>query len=168
MADFIETNVPEPERAKAGEILVRILNGVLYELAQLGREQAGLKPMEPNEKTQAFMTQAVFALGDLQLYPAPFAMQLQDFTQVQASVFQVARAPGKNVVYLGCALLIVGIFAMLYVRERRVWVWLIPNASNGSSATMALSSNRKTLDTDREFESLKSKLLLAGSTPSSG
>ena len=168
VADFIETNVPEAERAKAGEILVRILNGALYELAQLGREQAGMKPMEPNEKTQAFMTQAVFALGDLQLYPAPFAMQLQDFTQVQASVFQVARAPGKNVVYLGCTLLIVGIFAMLYVRERRVWVWLapmapiVPNTQGGSRATMALSSNRKTLDTDREFESLKSKLLGAG------
>ena len=168
VADFIETNVPEAERGKAGEILVRILNGVLYELAQLGRAQAGMKPMEPNEKTQAFMTQAVFALGDVQLYPAPFAMQLQDFTQVQASVFQVARAPGKNVVYLGCTLLIVGIFAMLYVRERRVWVWLEPGsgtgsgapmAAPGSRATMALSSNRKTLDTDREFESLKSKLL---------
>jgi cytochrome c biogenesis protein len=25
------------------------------------------------------------------------AFQLKDFTQVQASVFQVARAPGKNV-----------------------------------------------------------------------
>ena len=53
-------------------------------------------------------------------------MMLTDFKQVQASVFQVARAPGKNIVYLGCLLLIVGIFAMLYVRERRLWVWLAP------------------------------------------
>ena len=45
---------------------------------------------------------------------------------MQASVFQVARAPGKNIVYLGCALLILGVFAMLYIRERRVWVWLAP------------------------------------------
>ena len=163
IADFIETAVPEPERAKAGEVLVRILNGVLYELAQSTRQQAGLKPFEPNEKTQSFMTQAVLALSDVQVYPAPMAMQLTDFTHVQASVFQVARAPGKNIVYLGCALLILGIFAMLYVRERRVWVWLAPAASTAQSdactATMALSSNRKTMDTDREFESLKTKLL---------
>ena len=163
IADFIETAVPEPERAKAGEVLVRILNGVLYELAQSTRQQAGLKPFEPNEKTQSFMTQAVMALSDVQVYPAPMAMQLTDFTHVQASVFQVARAPGKNIVYLGCALLILGIFAMLYVRERRVWVWLAPAAStaqsDASTATMALSSNRKTMDTDREFESLKTKLL---------
>ena len=161
VADFIETNVPEAERSKAGEILVRILNGGLYELMQVARQQAGLKPLEPNEKTQGFMTQAVLALSDVQFYPAPMAMQLTEFTQVQASVFQVARAPGKYIVYLGCTLLILGVFAMLYVRERRVWVWLAPagEPGTGSQATMALSSNRKTMDTDREFESLKAKLI---------
>ena len=75
-----------------------------------------------------------------------------------ASVFEVARAPGKNVVYLGCALLIIGIFAMLYVRDRRLWVWLAPG-SGGAQATMALSANRKTLDTDREFAQLRTQLL---------
>ena len=82
---------------------------------------------------------------------------------MQASVFQVARAPGKNIVYLGCLLLITGIFAMLYVRERRLWVWLTPEAEAGgaTSATMAFSVNRKTMDSDREFEHLKDKLLLA-------
>jgi cytochrome c biogenesis protein len=61
-------------------------------------------------------------------------------------------------VYLGCAFLILGVFAMLYVRERRLWVWLAP-ATSGSEATMALSSNRETLDTDREFERLRHQLL---------
>jgi cytochrome c biogenesis protein len=162
LADFIETNVPEAERAKTGEILIRILDGALFELAQISRERAGLKPLEPSDKTQAFMTQAVLALSDAQAYPAPMAMQLTDFTQVQASVFQVARAPGKNIVYLGCALLILGVFAMLYVRERRVWVWLAPSESpeNASTAaSLALSTNRKTMDTDREFDQLKAKLL---------
>ena len=106
------------------------------------------------------MRQALLSLSDAQFYTAPMAFQLKDFTQVQASVFQVARAPGKNVVYLGCALLILGVFAMLYVRERRVWVWLVPK--NGSTqATMALSTNRKTMDGDKEFEMLKTKLLQA-------
>ena len=158
ISDFMETNVPEAERARAGEVLIRILNGVLFELTQMSRERAGLKPLEPGEKTQAFMTQAVLALSDLPLYPAPMAFQLKDFTQVQASVFQVARAPGRNIVYLGCALLILGIFAMLYVRERRLWVWLAPQGA-GTQATMALSSNRQTMDTDREFDMLKTKLI---------
>ena len=75
-------------------------------------------------------------------------------------MFQVARAPGKTVVYLGCALLIIGVFAMLYVRERRVWVWLAPGADGATShATMAFSTNRKTLDSDLEFEHLKARLI---------
>jgi cytochrome c biogenesis protein len=162
ISDFMEANVPEAERGRAGEVLVRILNGTLFELLQLSRERSGLAPVEPGEKTQSFMNQAVLSLSDAHLYPAPVAFQLTDFTQVQASVFQVARAPGRNIVYLGCALLILGVFAMLYVRERRVWVWVAPaapGAGGASNATMALSTNRKTLDGDKEFEQLKARLL---------
>jgi cytochrome c biogenesis protein len=158
VADFIEANVPEAERERAGEVLIRILNGALFELTQITRERAGLKVLEPNEKTQAWMTQAVLALSDAQAYPAPMVLQLADFTQVQASVFQVARAPGKTIVYLGCALLILGIFAMLYVRERRLWIWLAPQDGQ-TQATLALSTNRKTMDGDREFVQLKEKLI---------
>ena len=157
LADFMDVNVPEGERQRAGEMFVRILNGVLFELDAVAREQARV-PAMPADKVPAFMTQVVLALSDAPLYVAPMAFLLSDFTQVQASVFQVARAPGQTVVYLGCALLILGVFAMLYVRERRLWVWLAP-AATGSQAMMALSSNRKTLDTDREFEQLKTRLL---------
>jgi cytochrome c biogenesis protein len=158
VSDFIEANVPEAERSRAGEVLVRILNGALFELAQLSREHAGAAAMPRDEKTQAFMTQAVLALSDAQMYPVPMAFQLKDFKQVQASVFQVTRSPGHYVVYLGCALLILGVFAMLYVRERRLWVWLKPDGS-GAQARMALSSNRKMLDIDREFARLRDSLL---------
>jgi cytochrome c biogenesis protein len=158
LSDFIEANVPQAERERASEVLVRILNGTLFELAQITRERAGEKPLTPSEKTQAFMSQAVLALSDVHIYPAPVAFQLKDFTQVQASVFQVTRSPGRSIVYLGCALLILGVFAMLYVRERRVWCWLSGNAA-ATEATMALSSNRKTMEADREFALLKERLL---------
>ena len=158
IADFMELNVPEAERSRAGEVLVRILNGTLFELAQLARERAGLPPLQANAQTQGFMTRSVMALSDSQIYPVPMVFELKDFKQVQASVFQVARAPGKNVVYLGCALLILGIFAMLYVRERRIWVWLAPR-DGGSQATMALSTNRKTMDGDDEFAQITEKLI---------
>jgi cytochrome c biogenesis protein len=163
IAEFMEANVPEAERERAGAVLVRILNDVLFEVLNLSRESAGLAALPSDEKSQAFLTQAVLAISDAYFYPAPVAMMMTDFTQVQASVFQVARAPGKNVVYLGCLLLIIGIFAMLYVRERRLWVWLTPDGAgsgdNTTAATMAFSVNRKTIDSDREFEHLKHKLL---------
>ena len=166
ISDFMEINVPEAERNRASEVLVRILNGVLFELVSKTREDAGQKPLARDEKTQNFMSQMVLSLSDAFHYPAPMAFELTGFSQVQASVFQVARAPGKNIVYLGCAFLILGIFAMLYVRERRLWVWLSPRPSGdatgqdaASHATMALSANRKTMDGDKEFEMLKIRLL---------
>jgi len=177
ISNFMEVNVPEAERERAGDVLIRILNGVLFELTQMTLEQAGLKPLPQDEKTQGFMSQAVLSLSDAYHYPAPMTFELKDFTQVQASVFQVTRAPGKTIVYLGCAFLILGVFAMLYVRERRVWVWLaagsdnaasvdavvglVPESKTTSYATMALSTNRKTMDGDKEFDMLKTKLLQA-------
>ena len=165
ISQFMEDNVPVAERSRAGEVLVRILNGTLFELEQLTRERSGLAPLKSDQRTLEFMTQAVLALSDVQAYPAPLIFTLKDFTQVQASVFQVARAPGKKVVYLGCALLILGVFALLFIRERRVWVWLVPEGS-GSRAMMALSTNRKTMDGDREFAGLTEKLI--GARPTGG
>lgn len=175
ISDFMEANVPPAERQRAGEVLIRILNGVLFELVQETRKADGLAPLATSDKTQAYMTQMVLSLSDVQQYPAPVAFELKDFQQIQASVFQVARAPGKMVVYLGCALLILGVFAMLFVRERRLWIWLEPRADRaeseagtaGSQATMALSSNRKTLDGQREFDELKTRLIGADPTPPS-
>ena len=162
VADFIEAKVPEAEREKAGEVLIRILNGALFELTQHTREKTGLKPLELNDVTQAYMTQTVLSLSDSYAYPAPMTFVLKDFKQVQASVFQVTRTPGKMVVYAGCAFLILGIFAMLYIRERRLWVWLRSDEQSNHSqtqATMALSSNRKTMDGDKEFVHLVQQLL---------
>jgi cytochrome c biogenesis protein len=166
LSQFIETTVPEADRSRIAEVMLRILNGALFDLNQLAREQAGLKPLEQGPATEAFMTQAVFSLSDSHFYPAPLLLQLSDFQQVQASVFQVARAPGKVAVYLGAVLLIVGVFAMLYVRERRLWIWLADGEPPGSTRLqIALSTPRRTLDIDAEFNTLRQDLLAGGTTP---
>jgi cytochrome c biogenesis protein len=158
ISDFIEGSVPQAERGRISEVLLRILNGSLFELLNLTREEAGLAALKPDDKTQAFMTQAVLSLSDSFFYPAPVLFELADFKQVQASVFQVARAPGQKLVYLGAVLLIVGVFAMLYIRERRLWIWLVP-AGAGTKITTAMSTTRRTLDADAEFEQLKRQIL---------
>ena len=159
LAQFIEGSVPEAERARISEVLLRMLNGSLFELAQIGQASAGLPPLATDEATQRFMTQAVLSLSDAAFYPAPVLLQLSNFTQIQASVFQVARTPGKNLVYLGAVLLIIGVFAMLYIRERRLWIWVQPDATGGTKLQAALSTTRRTLDVDAEFDRLKAALL---------
>ncbi|RZK99459.1 MAG: cytochrome c biogenesis protein ResB [Rubrivivax sp.] len=160
LSDFIEKVVPEHERERTSETLVRILNGALSELMNLSREKAGLPALSMDEASvQAFMTQSVLSLSDASLYPVPVVLMLDGFEQRQASVFQVTRTPGRNVVYLGCVLLIVGVFAMLYIRERRLWVWLHSDDAGGTQVRMALSATRHTLDTDAEFERIRTAVL---------
>jgi cytochrome c biogenesis protein len=150
IADFLEKNVPEDQRVKTSEVLIRILNGVLFELA--AKDVIGADVREKAD----WLNQAVLALSDAKSYPAPMIFQLKDFTQVQASVFQVAKAPGQTIVYLGAVLLIIGVFFMLYIRERRVWVWVKSQDAidDGSHISMAYATNRKTMNSDQEFERL--------------
>ncbi|MDZ7854760.1 cytochrome c biogenesis protein ResB [Sphaerotilus sp.] len=160
LQDFIEANVPESDRARTSEVLIRILNGGLFELLNLVRERAGLAALPPGEEAQRFMGQAVLSLSDSFAYPAPLLLSLSGFDQIQASVFQVTRAPGQKLVYLGCAFLILGVFAMLYIRERRLWIWIEgPADAPSTTVTLALSTTRATLDTDKDFDALKTRML---------
>ncbi|MEE8614722.1 MAG: cytochrome c biogenesis protein ResB, partial [Roseateles sp.] len=160
LSQFIEREVPAAERERVSEVLLRILNGSLFELHQLARARAGLPAAGTDAATQAFMSQAVLSLSDSLYYPAPVLLQLDGFDQVQASVFQVARAPGQKLVYLGAVLLIVGVFAMLYIKERRLWVWIAPSADTASSQVrMAMSSTRESPDNALLFAQLKAAVL---------
>jgi len=166
VAAFLEKSVPQAEQQKAADVLLKILNGSMWELWQLARERDKL-PVVPNSaQSGAFLQQAVNALSDSFFYQAPVFLQLDDFQQVQASVFQMTRAPGKNIVYLGCLLLVLGVFAMLYIRERRVWIWIKDRTEGpGSQVLMAMSTQRRTLDFEKEFEALRDDVRRAAGVP---
>jgi cytochrome c biogenesis protein len=55
--------------------------------------------------------------------------------------------------------LIIGVFAMLYIRERRLWIWVQADETGGTKLQAALSTTRRTLDVDAEFDRLKAALL---------
>ena len=119
--------------------------------------RAGEPPVEASEAHGRFLQLATNALSDSFFYGAPVYLSLEEFTEVKASVLQVTRSPGKKVVYLGCLLLVLGIFAMFYIRERRIWVW-VKERDGEAHAMMAMSTQRKTLDFEREFADLKTRL----------
>jgi cytochrome c biogenesis protein len=155
---FLE-QVPSSEQEKAAVIFMKILNGSFWQLWQLAREKDGLQPVISDAKHERFLQLAINAISDASFYGAPVYLQLKEFEEVKASVLQVTRSPGKNVVYLGCLLLVLGVFAMFYIRERRMWIWLKPDADGNTHALMALSTQRKTLDFEKEFEALKAQLI---------
>ncbi|WEY38479.1 cytochrome c biogenesis protein ResB [Paraburkholderia sp. SUR17] len=150
IAAFIDKSVPKGEQEKAAGLLLRMLEGSTWDLWQLAREQAGEPDVKPDTQTTRFVQDSINAVSDSFLYGAPVYLQLDSFKQVQASVFQLTRAPGKKVVYLGSLLLVLGIFSMFYVRERRLWFWL-KDSGSGVNVVMAMSTARRTFDFEKEF-----------------
>ena len=147
LGGFIDAAVPQAEQQKATEVILKVLNGVVWELWQEARLKLGLPVAKEDEASQRFIQMATSALSDANFYPAPLTFELEDFTEVKASVFQVTKSPGKSMVYLGCLLLTLGIFAMFYLPERRIWVRSLANGKQ----LFAMSTSRKTLDFEREF-----------------
>ena len=156
--------VPQAEQEKVAEGFIKVLNGSMWELWMVAREKEGLPAYELDEKHARFLQLAIGALSDASFYGAPVYLQLTGFDEVKASVLQVTRSPGKNVVYLGCLFLVLGVFSMFYIRERRLWVWIKDDGA-GTHALMALSSQRKTLDFEKEFEQLKMHLRQLSTQP---
>jgi cytochrome c biogenesis protein len=161
VSKFLE-RIPAQDQEKAADIFMKIMNGSMWDLWQIAREKEGLKPVALDEKHGRFLQLATNAISDSFFYGAPVYLQLQGFDEVKASVLQVTRSPGKNIVYFGCLLLVLGVFSMFYIRERRVWVWIKSEDDGGARAIMAMSSQRKTLDFEKEFEVFKQQLLQAG------
>lgn len=157
VSHFLE-KLPSNAQEKAADVFMKILSGGMWDLWQVAREKGGLSPVPADEKHARFLQLAENAYSDAFFYGAPVYLQLKDFNEVKASVLQVTRSPGKKIVYLGCLLLVVGVFSMLYIRERRLWIWLRPDAEGATHALMAMSSQRKTLDFEKEFDTLKERL----------
>jgi cytochrome c biogenesis protein len=159
----IIASAPADQREKILNFAVPMIQLSLVELRDLVHEQAR-EPLVPRDGAKGehelqWMRLAVLALASLPDYPAPVALQLSSFDQVQASVFQIARSPGKNIVYIGCILLVLGVFSMFYIRERRIWVWIRPSdQGHGSHWLAAMTTQRRTLDFNHEFERLREAL----------
>src|SRR3546814_12015573 len=110
------------------------------------RERAG-QPAAPREGPQGeasdrWVQMSLLALANLPDYPAQVFMTLKGFDHIVASVFQVARSPGKTPVSLGCLFLVIGVFSMFYIRNRRICLWIKPS-SEVSAMLSALRPNRR-------------------------
>jgi cytochrome c biogenesis protein len=161
IAGLIDRTTPAVEQEKAAMTLLRTLNGVMWDLCQLSRIKHGEPEMKQDPSHISFIRASVDALSDSFYYGAPIFLQLDSFTQVQASAFQLTRAPGKTLVYIGSLLLVIGIFSMFYVRERRLWFWIKSSNQGGAEVLMAMSTARRTLDFEREFASTRDAVHMA-------
>ncbi|WP_274718271.1 cytochrome c biogenesis protein ResB [Taylorella equigenitalis] len=157
-----DQRVPEGIREPMKQILGEYLIFASVELRDLVRERMGLPKIDYNNLTDDLYKQhamwfdmSVKAISDLSIYPSPIAFQIKEFKHIQASVLQATRSPGKWIVYLGCVFLIIGVYLMTYITERRIWVWLTPLADGGTQLQAAMNSKKNTLDFHENFEEFK-------------
>lgn len=143
---FIEERVPESEGERAAGTYLRILELAAFEALQIANREAGLPPRAPDDATGWLVRDTLNSVSDLFVYGAPIYLQLMQYDEVKASGLQLTRSPGQNIVYLGSLLLTLGVFFMLYVRERRVWLRIKPG-----HALLAMSSAKHTIDFEKEF-----------------
>ncbi len=155
LAKFIEQSVPEKEREQAAQTYIKILENAGFEAYVMSREAAGKPTPTADDATINFVRDSLNSASDVFFYGTPFYLQLSSFEHRQASGFQLTRSPGKNLVYGGSVLLVLGIFAMFYVRERRVWLLVKPDSRR---VLFAMSSTRKSRDFDAEFGRFKGRL----------
>lgn len=136
------------ERERAADIFLQVLEGVAWQAWAMEREARKQPPLENSAERAQYIRDTVNAVSDSFQYPAPVVLQLTGFQQVQATVLQATRSPGKKWVYLGSLLLVAGVFAMLYIRERRFFALI----KRDGTVLLALASNRASLDVTKEFE----------------
>lgn len=147
VADFLGKAVPQAEQEKAAQVYLKVLEGAGFEAFQLTRENAKRPPATPDDATAQFVRDSLNAVSDSFHFGAPVYLQLNRYEEVKASGLQVTRSPGKNIVYGGSLLLVLGVFAMFYVRERRLWLLVQPAAG---AVLFAMSTNRPSPEFERE------------------
>ncbi len=148
VAEVIEKNVPASEREMAAKTYIKMINVAALEAYNMGLAM-NKKPLLVNSpETQTLIGDSLNAFSDMFFYGTPYYLQLAQFEHKEASGLQLTKSPGQKWVYLGSVLLVIGIFSMMYIRERRIWLLFKPTSQQ---VHFAMSSNRKNLDFEQEF-----------------
>ena len=106
---------------------------------------------------QAMAMRVIQAVQVIPRLPWPYIPMLDDYDQKYYTGLQVARDPGMNVVWMGSALLVMGLCMMLYVAHRKLWL-VVRKQGNGVKVSLAGLSNRNPLNFNREFNELLIKM----------
>ncbi|UOO87922.1 cytochrome c biogenesis protein ResB [Vitreoscilla massiliensis] len=144
--EFIAQNVPAAEQERMRQFFLEVLQASSGYVLDEVLKQANEPEWADTPERSQFIANASIGMTGLAQVKAPLYLQLTEFKQVQASGLQMAKSPGRYLVYLGSLLLILGTLCMFYVREKRLWVLLGPE-----NMRVAMSATRHARDLDTEF-----------------
>lgn len=161
ISDFIKSKVPASEQKKAGDAYFKLLQNLLYRIYLTLFPGQGPDTLTADDR--AFFDDAVITMDAAHHYGSPFYLELADFREKQASGLQITRTPGKKLVYLGFAMLLIGVYLMFYLHHNRIWITLC-QSDDGTIIRLGGLAGRHQALFNTEFWSLDAKFreLLTG------
>lgn len=169
ITEFVNANVPEADREKVSEYYFGQTSFALQTLYLHTLKQEGVisdYQAEVSTFDQTWFEDALNTIAGLSRYGPPMYFEMTGFTEIQATGLQITKSPGKDVVYFGSAMLIIGVFFLFYLRQRRIWVFIQPLQADLDNAdkqdqhhlktelTIAAKDNRNLPETTKEFNEL--------------
>lgn len=145
IAENIDKNIKAEEREKAVQTYLKIIDVASVELY---KNRFNLKDENLNKSRTLFVQDALNAYNDMFFYGTPYYFELISYEHKEASGLQLTKSPGQFWVYLGSLGLVLGIFSMIYLHERKLW--LLIKAKGG--VILAYSSNRKNIDFEKDYK----------------
>ncbi len=91
-----------------------------------------------------------------------FIFTLKDVVLKEFTVLQVAKDPGVWVVWIGCALLIVGSIMAFFVPHRRLWVHIAREEGEPKEVVLGGNPHRNRVSFEREFAKIIQRLEQVG------
>lgn len=155
VAEIIEKSVPEKEREAVARTYIKMISVAAYEAYNMSLAESGKPVLTSAEETETLLRDSLNTFSDMFFFGTPYFLQLEQFEHKEASGLQLTKSPGQKWVYLGSVLLVLGIFAMMYIRERRIWLSIRPDRQQ---VHFAMASNRKNLDFEKEFHLYREQL----------
>ena len=159
VARYFQANLPKAQLKEVATAYVDLLQKALTLLYAdvLAQEATPVAAGAAGQENQQFFEDAVNAMGVIPQYGSFYYLQLTGFEHIQAAGLQITRAPGKNVVYLGFGMLLIGVFLMFYLPHRRLWIWLRQDGT-ATQVLFAGTSHRDQIGFDKEFSALQHSL----------
>ncbi|MCN4143824.1 MAG: cytochrome c biogenesis protein ResB [Thiohalomonas sp.] len=131
----INEKVPEDKRKEVMDSYFKVLQTILGTVYIEVLQKDGIdisKNITPAQ--EQYYDDLVHTMGILANYNAPFFLQIKSFEHKEASGFQITKSPGKDLVYLGCVLLCIGIVLMFYIAHKRIWIIIEPESAAQTGA----------------------------------
>ncbi|WP_238701794.1 cytochrome c biogenesis protein ResB [Mariprofundus erugo] len=135
-------------------------NGKQTKEANLEAFKAAMTEVFGDNRPKGFQQMAMRTLQAVNMLPQlpwPILPMLDDFNQHYYTGLQLAQDPGMNVVWIGSALLVIGLCIMFYMPHRKLWLIIKPNDA-GIQVSLAGMANRNHLVFNKDFHDLFTKM----------